>query len=1040
MKPGDFAEFFSALYGRDKSPFPWQLALLESVATHGRWPGALDLPTSAGKTATIDIALYHLALEAPGESGTPAKDRASAMRIFFVVDRRIVVDEAFARALHIARKLAEGLQGGNGILAEVARRLLRFGGEQPLHVAMMRGGTYRDAGWARSPVQPTICVSTVDQVGSRLLFRGYGLSEFARPIHAGLIGCDSLMLVDEAHLSEPFLQTLDAVRFFSSENWVQQRLTAPLSVVRMSATTQSEAQPIRISDADRKHPVLRKRLEAKKKARLEVVPTEKDDEPLNQRRFRDAMADEALKLAGLIQVATMVTPRGRKRPSAGSEPEDRTVRLVGIVVNRVATARQVFERLRDREDCHAILLTGRTRSFDRDELLYRAEVDGRRGGWFRYCRVGREDVLDKPLLVVATQTIEVGANLDFDALVTEVAPLDALRQRFGRLDRLGDRGQSHAVILARKDAVARSANDPIYGTAVVNTWNWLTRLSGKAKSLDLGLAALEPFLQRLSPDELTALCTPRSRAPVMMPAHVDHWCQTSPVPAHDPDVAVFLHGPQTEPPDVQLVWRADLLREDEQELRRDPEAQRRYVDTVSLTPPSSMEVLSIPLHAARAWLQRKHADVTDVEGLGSTGYEDNPHEHDVSGRVALRWRGVETSEVVTADQIRPGDTLIVPCSYGGLEGFGWNPKSATPVADVADACSLLANWRPRLRLDPRVVRFWQMPAPEGEPDLVVTTKEVVVGADREECEPDFRKALEGIRDSARAPWWAHLAARELLAAGAAVDCAQYPHDATWSLTARRRLSREAVLASVSGETETAPHEEFSTEDDTSWLTRPCDPVVLERHCQAVRQTIRGFCRALSLDHMADDLSLAGLFHDVGKADPRFQVLLYGGDEIAALAGPLLAKSQLIPDRSVSIRAALERAQLPPGFRHELVSVVLAEAAQPGLGSARDSELVRYLIGVHHGRGRPLLPVIHDNEPPGIETFQLDGRDLAICEQDRKRSSLHRIGDAWPDLFWQLIERYGYWGLAFLEGLVRLADWQQSQREREEVLMQESTNA
>lgn len=222
-----FSAVFSTLWGVD--PFPWQAMLADRVAV-GRWPAALDLPTASGKTACIDIALFALAMQAE----EPIETRTAPRRVWFVVDRRIVVDEAFDRAQEIADKLACAKQGP---LRDIADRLRRIAGsDRPLAVGRLRGGVLRDDGWARLPSQPAIITSTVDQLGSRLLFRGYGRSNLTASIFAGLAANDSLVLLDEAHCSVPFVQTLRAVERYRGNAWAGAPLPSPFAFVIMSAT------------------------------------------------------------------------------------------------------------------------------------------------------------------------------------------------------------------------------------------------------------------------------------------------------------------------------------------------------------------------------------------------------------------------------------------------------------------------------------------------------------------------------------------------------------------------------------------------------------------------------------------------------------------------------------------------------------------------------------------------------------------------------------------------------------------------------------
>jgi CRISPR-associated endonuclease/helicase Cas3 len=168
--------------------------------------------------------------------------------------------------------------------------------------------------------------------------------------------------------------------------------------------------------------------------------------------------------------------------------------------------------------------------------------------------------------------------------------------------------------------------------------------------------------------------------------------------------------------------------------------------------------------------------------------------------------------------------------------------------------------------------------------------------------------------------------------------------------------------------------------------------------------------------------------------------LHGGDETKWAADPTpLAKSgRLYGQNRAADRAARRKARWPKGARHEALSVRLVEQTASAQEGINDSELLKYILGSHHGRGRPVWPVeLNDDLPkdtdpmsdtPSEVTCRLGDFSLKTGGLFRPESVLTRLDAGWTDLFWRLIRRYGYWGLAFLETLLILADHQQSQAE------------
>ena len=932
LTAADFAEFFNAIHG--DPPFPWQQKLVDQLACEDQWPEVLDLPTGAGKTAALDAAVFHLALRAD----TP---QCAALRIILVVDRRLVVDDADRRARKIACALGDPThvpEAGRAVVEAVAQRLqqLAGNGEQPLVAVRLRGGAPLEHDWVRSPTQPTILCSTVDQVGSRLLFRGYGVSDRMKPVHAGLLGEDSLILLDEAHLSNPFNETLQAIRAIGS---------AKVTAVVLTATPgRRYERRLELGKPDRTHPVLQPRIEAAKPARLM--------KPIPSADPAGAFARAVRELAERLRRGGIAAP------------------AVGVVVNRVDLARAIFERLRTSMEGEVELLIGRSRDVDRRQI--EGKLDPFRTG-------AAERAAAAPLTVVATQCLEVGVDLDLDGLVTQGASLDALRQRFGRLNRAGRPIPAAGAILVTTESVAKKADDPVYGDRIRTTWDALTRIA-RNDHVDFGVVALDRRLRQAKLD-VTKLAAPRDRAPVLMPAYLDLWAQTSPPPDADPEVGLFLHGVERTPAEVSLVWRGDITSAD---LSADADADK-LKRILELMPPRSAEMVTVPIWAAAAWLRRwntaRAAEVADVPARE----DDLEVELSETNRMAFRWAGADDPRtgLVNAAKVRPGDVLVVPADYGGCDEYGWLPEARDPVVDVADA----AAWpyrgrRYAVRVTPDVAHWNRLSAALASTDAPALDDLL----DALPAKTDDDEDLPGRN------------VREQLAALRRVEF-HFPYGPP---------DRGAIVVAWYGLDDATVTGQAVTEDDTLSHSAGRCSVPLDEHTSGVVACVDRFTATLGLaEHVAADLRLAALLHDAGKADERFQLFLAGADWWNRPAGPALAKSgRTLP------RGAWERAELPKGWRHEALSVPLA-TTHPRFREAHDPHLVLWLIGTHHGLGRPFFGFADsrdNNQGPQSLAYDFRGLD-------------------WASLFDRLKRRYGVWGLARLETILRLADHRASEAEQ-----------
>ena len=935
---------FEALTGYQ--PFPWQRRLFDQWLSRGELPSAVDIPTGLGKTAVMAIWLL-----------ARASGAALPRRLVYIVDRRAVVDQATA----FAEDLQEALEKKER-LAPVRQGLRLCSPRLP--ISTLRGQHADNRQWMADPEAPAIVVGTVDMVGSRLLFEGYGLSRRMRPYAAGLLGCDTLVMLDEAHLARPFERLLRAIE----EG--QRRPTAdgaeaangnfsgpaarngfppPFRVLPLSATLgdNPDSEPYGLKCDDRENETVRTRLAARKSLTVEDLEAGAGLADVLAERAWDLMHSDSAFAGKLLRVAVYCSHR---------RDAEKVAKLLETQTKKEVPKATV------------ILFVGGRRVRERKEAAEELEKHGLIGAG--------EATRDIPVFLVATSAAEVGVDLDADHMVCDMVAWERMVQRLGRVNRYGT-GAARVLVIDQgppnvkkkdEDAVARHE-------AVRALFDSLPH--DDAGGRQVGPGALVDFA--VDPAQRARIAAATTRMPLYPPLTrplVEAWAMTSLEDhAGRPEVAPWLRGwIEDDEPQTTVIWRRYLpLRFPASNGDVKAPAAREVQAFFAAAPPQALELLETETGRVVDWLKkraRKHLARLKKAAAVDTGPSTAPtgdsadHGEETAERNGLLAPLTEDGPIaflldsanrpdrqaptlnLTAIDDRPtktlqaslaGKRLVVDARLGGIEDGLLNDGANGSPLTIEDG-----NWVER-RDD------------AGAPRWTLTVEARLAG---------YRKAPES--DSERS-----------------VDDWQDVLVVPYGETAEGESESELVVRKRRGDGES---------EDARAVARRAQR--LDEHQKWAGEEAERIAAALGLGpEYRVMLVSAARHHDDGKAAPRWQRAFN-----AAREGGPYAKTTGSPNQ-----------YLLGGYRHELKSAIDAERnGLEGIDRADPRfDLALHLIAAHHGRARPAIDVRGYDEMPPSEA----------------ETSAHAIALR----FARLQRQWGPWGLAWWEALLRAADQAASRR-------------